>query len=51
MRGVITSREVVQNLGLICREFGMGCVVRCLWAIARGKTTTFLDVACTRHER
>ena len=53
MRGVITGREVVTNLGLIYREFGPGCVFRCLWAIARGavsgKSTTFLEVAC-HHE-
>lgn len=48
MRGVITGREVLWHLGLIYREFGAGCVVRCLWALARGQRTTFLEVACRR---
>jgi|GEM_PF-836335 hypothetical protein len=46
MRGVITGREVVANLGLIYREFGAGCVLRCLWVMVSGKSTTFLEVAC-----
>ena len=50
MRGVITGREVVSNLGLIYREFGPSCVVRCLWALMSGKTTTFLEVAWERIE-
>lgn len=49
MRGVITGREVVENLGLICKEFGVGCLIRCLWVLASGKSTTFLEVACPRH--
>lgn len=47
MRGVITGREVLQNLGLIYREFGAACLLRCLWVLLRGRTTTFLEVACT----
>jgi hypothetical protein len=46
MRGVITGREVVANLGLIYREFGANCLMRCLWALVSGKSTTFLEVAC-----
>jgi hypothetical protein len=46
MRGVITGREVLENLGLIYREFGAACLLRCLWAIVRGRSTTFLEVAC-----
>lgn len=46
MRGVITGREVLENLGLIYREFGAACVLRCLWALLRGRSTTFLEVAC-----
>lgn len=46
MRGVITGREVVANLGLIYREFGASCLVRCLWALVSNKSTTFLEVAC-----
>jgi len=46
MRGVITGREVMENLGLIYREFGASCLLRCLWVLARGRSTTFLEVAC-----
>jgi hypothetical protein len=46
MRGVITGREVLENAGLIYREFGMSCLVRCLWVLLRGRSTTFLEVAC-----
>lgn len=48
MRGVITGRDVVANLGLIWREFGAGCVVRCLVAFVTRRRTTFLDVAFSR---
>lgn len=44
MRGVITTRDVVIHLGLIWREFGPGCFLRCLRAIIVRKETTFLDV-------
>ena len=44
MRGIITGRDVVQNLGIIYREFGVRCLVRYLWVLAIGKRTTFLDV-------
>jgi len=44
MRGVITDRDVVRHLGLILREFGTRCVFRCLWAIATGRSITFLEV-------
>ena len=50
MRGVITGREVLGHLGLIYREFGASCVVRCLWVLASGKSTTFLEVACSKHQ-
>ena len=46
MRGVITGREVLGHLGLIYREFGATCVMRCLWVLASGRSTTFLEVAC-----
>ena len=46
MRGVITGREVLENLGLIYREFGPACLLRCLWVLLRGRSTTFLEVAC-----
>ena len=46
MRGVITGREVLENLGLIYREFGAACLLRCLWVLVSGRSTTFLEVAC-----
>ena len=36
---------MLKNLPLIWREFGTGCVVRCLSAVVRREKTTFLDVA------
>jgi hypothetical protein len=44
MRGIITGRDVVNNVGIIYREFGARCLVRCLWVLAIGRRTTFLDV-------
>ena len=46
MRGVITGREVLENLGIIYREFGATCLLRCLWVLLSGRSTTFLEVAC-----
>ena len=45
MRGVITNRDVVANLGLVWREFGMLCAVKCLFVVLSRRQTTFLDVA------
>jgi hypothetical protein len=45
MRGVITDRDVVSNLGLIWREFGTVCMVKCLMAFVTRRRTTFLHVA------
>jgi hypothetical protein len=45
MRGVITGREIAHHAGLIRREFGMRCLVRCLWALAIGQPITFLELA------
>ncbi|HUM10274.1 MAG TPA: hypothetical protein VLT82_04905 [Myxococcaceae bacterium] len=44
MRGIITGRDVILNVGIILREFGLRCLVRCLWVLASGKRTTFLEV-------
>ena len=44
MRGVITGRDVVRNVGIIWREFGSRCLVRLLWVLLIGKQTTFLEV-------
>jgi hypothetical protein len=49
MRGVITNKDVVRNLGLIFREFGAGCFLRCLWVVATRRSTTFLEVVA--HHR
>ena len=49
MRGCITNRDVVANLGLIWSEFGAFCAFKCLFAMVRGEATTFLDVACKRQ--
>jgi hypothetical protein len=44
MLGVIGNREVAANFGLIWREFGPRCAIRCVGAILRGKRTTFLEL-------
>jgi hypothetical protein len=51
MRGVITGREIAHHAGLIRREFGVRCLVRCLWALATGRPITFLELAweCARE--
>jgi hypothetical protein len=43
MRGIITGRDVVENVGIIYREFGARCLVRLLWVLLIGKRTTFLE--------
>jgi hypothetical protein len=48
VRGIITNRDVVRHLGLIYREFGAGCLLRCLWVVATRRTTTFLEVVNRR---
>ena len=48
MRGVITGRDVMQNVGIIYREFGVRCLARCLWVLAVGKRTTFLELVIDR---
>ncbi|NVJ10473.1 hypothetical protein HUW63_35360 [Myxococcus sp. AM001] len=45
MHGVITLRDVVANVGVVLREFGAGCVVRCFVASLRRRRTTFLEIA------
>jgi len=46
MIGVITTRDVLKNAGLIAREFGLRCLIRCVVVMMCGKPTTFLEVAC-----
>jgi hypothetical protein len=48
MQGVITIRDVMANVGIIVREFGAGCLLRCLMAAISGQKTTFLEVAFKR---
>jgi hypothetical protein len=49
--GIITGRDVLRHSHTIWREFGLTCLVRCLWACARGKKrTTFLAIAFHHHE-
>jgi hypothetical protein len=45
MLGVIGNRQAASHLGLIWREFGPRCALRCIGAMLRGQRTTFLDVA------
>ncbi|HEX8822927.1 MAG TPA: hypothetical protein VF794_23570 [Archangium sp.] len=45
MRGMITLWDVLANLGLVRREFGAGCVVRCVLATLLRRRTTFLEIA------
>ena len=45
MVGVIGTKQVALHLGLIWREFGARCAMRCLGALLRGRRTTFLDLA------
>lgn len=44
MQGVITSRDVLRHLPLIWREFGTGCMLRCLGALLSRRTCTFLEL-------
>jgi hypothetical protein len=48
MRGVITLRDVLCNLGLVLREYGPLCVVRCVIASVLRQRTTFLEIALRR---
>jgi hypothetical protein len=45
MMGVINSKQVACHFGLIWREFGPRCAVRCVTAIFSRRPTTFLDIA------
>ena len=45
MLGVITTQDVIKNAGLIAREFGLKCLVRCAVVVLQRKPTTFLEIA------
>jgi hypothetical protein len=44
VKGTITSRDVLLHSFTILRLWGPGFYVRCIRAIASGKSCTFLDV-------
>jgi len=49
IRGVITTRDLLMNSGLILRHFGLRAWLRCWFAIVLQKETTFLAcVLCGR---
>lgn len=45
MHGMITLRDVLSNLGLVRREFGVRCIVWCVLASLFRRRTTFLEIA------
>jgi hypothetical protein len=45
MLGVITLRHVLVHPGLVVREFGAGCLARCVLAALLRRRTTFLEIA------
>jgi hypothetical protein len=45
MRGLITNADVLKNPLLICRQFGVGVLLRCLGAVLRSSKVTFLELA------
>lgn len=45
MHGVITLRHVLGNPGLVVREFGILCLLRCMLAVLCRQRTTFLEIA------
>jgi hypothetical protein len=45
MRGVITLRDVLSHGGLVVREFGAACFLRCLLSAVRRQQKTFLELA------
>jgi hypothetical protein len=49
MRGVITSWDVLRNPLVVWRAFGVRCLLRCLSAMLRGRSTTFLELAMGKH--
>lgn len=44
MRGFITTRHLLTHPVLIVREFGFGCLARCVWrTVTARRSTTFLE--------
>jgi hypothetical protein len=46
MQGVITGGDVVRNTFTILHLWGPSFYARCLFAVASGRRTTFLDLLC-----
>jgi hypothetical protein len=49
VQGTITSRDVLLHSVTIVRLFGPGFYLRCLRAIASGRTCTFLEVLASKR--
>lgn len=51
MRGFVTTRDLIAHPGIIIREFGTRCFLRCVWrTLTSGRPTTFLEcIECPRH--
>jgi len=49
VHGAITSRDVLLHTVTIVRLWGPAFYVRCLRAIASGRTCTFLDVLASKR--
>lgn len=49
MQGTITSRDVLLHSVTIVRLWGPGFYLRCLRAIASGRTCTFLGVLAAKR--
>lgn len=43
MSGVITTRHLFWNAGVIMREFGLACYVRCWRQVFSSRRCTFLE--------
>jgi hypothetical protein len=49
VQGTITSRDVLLHSVTIVRLFGPGFYLRCLRAIASGRSCTFLEVLASQR--
>lgn len=49
MQGVITGRDALRNLPLICSEFGFASAARVLAAVVWHRRTTFLEAVFDVH--
>ncbi len=51
MQGFITGKHLIRHGGLIIRDFGIGCWLRCVGAVLTHQHTTFLAIACAAPAR